>query len=219
MIDLHILTIPSRQDVFERALASIPPGLFNIHIVNATTGLSIGEERLKAYSVGSAEYCTFLNDDDELMGEGAAQTVEELYRNTKAVGVFSDELVVDDFTGNVRSGRSTGTGPWDPFEMFRFARYGHQLLIMKRSVIKKHMPVASLHGTLSEYVLRCLAMWEGDWVHAPFDAYKWHLHGGNSHKHVSGRQRLEASKFVLPVLQRLNYLPGVKNGTAPSTIY
>ena len=206
-IDLHILTVPSRKELFQRALASIPNGLFNVHVVDTTFGLSIGQERLRAFRQGDSEYCTFLNDDDELVSEGAEQTVEMLHHNPKAVGVFSDELVVDDLTGAVTAGRSTGTGIWDPIRMFKYPSYGHQLLIMKRSVVEKHMPIASHYGTLSEYVLRCLAMWEGDWVHAPFVAYKWHIHRGNNHKLLTPRHRWEAIKFVLPVLKRLNYLP------------
>jgi len=164
---------------------------------------------MQALSLGTSEYCTFLNDDDELISEGAYKVVEDLRAHPAAVGVFSDELVIVDSTGEVKPGRSTGTGPWDPMLMFRYPSYGHQLIIIKKSVLNRHAAMASVWGCLSEYVLRCLAMQDGAWIHSPYDAYKWHIHDSNNHKLISHRQRLEASKFVLPVLNYCKYLPQV----------
>lgn len=179
-VDLHILThAGTRQDWLDQALASCQGQPVNVHVI--PNGSQIDQGRARGFATGSADFVGILDCDDGLLPGAVESCLEALANRPDAVGAFTDEVRMRDGVP-VGVGDSTGTGPWCPIRQLTRISYGRHLMVMRRAIVMPYLAELAGWPRLGVYVLRGLAVQQGQWIHVERDGYVHREHDGNVSK-------------------------------------
>lgn len=93
--DVHVLTIGRSQKWFDQCLSSLDKEPVNIHVIKGTPG-HIGLGRYKGFSSGTAEFVSFVDDDDYVDPGAFEHCYNILDENPNTVGVCTRERFLGD---------------------------------------------------------------------------------------------------------------------------
>lgn len=124
MIDVHILTIPGREQWLSECLQSLRNEPVNVFVVPGIVG-NFPESRKMGYLKGVSEWVTYVDDDDRVI-EGAFTKIEEATDNNKEAEFFyAYEEVINE------SGITTNT----------CMKLPHHLIVYPRKFIMENLDV------------------------------------------------------------------------------
>lgn len=90
-IDVHVLRHPDRPEwMLQQALVSLAVEPVNVHVLDAVVG-HVGRARIAGFAQGSAEYVSFVDDDDAVEPGLFARALAVLEDNPELAGVFFPE--------------------------------------------------------------------------------------------------------------------------------
>jgi hypothetical protein len=125
---------------------------------------SIGKARAFAFTLGDAEYVSFMDDDDYAIPGIMQQCIDYLDQHPDCVGVYTDteHLYADGRRFAEPKGR-----PWSPIVQLQRAQEVTHLKVMRRDAVMPYLGELSKWPTWEEYVLCGLMTERGYWHHLP----------------------------------------------------
>ncbi len=198
-IDVHVLKIPSTDNaLWEQCQQSLRGEPINLHVVDGVIG-HIGRARYNGYSKGESPYISCVDPDDIVIPGAFEACLEALENRPEACGVFTDELIIDQFGKVIKPGIWSETN-WNPLLQLE-PKYLHHIFVMRRSFVEKlHLELLKW-PVLADYVLKCLITKYGPWVHVNRYGYKWRMMKGSYHTKMSLTAVTAARWRVIPTLQ------------------
>ena len=177
--DIHILTIPDRVLWLNDTIGSLQQQPCNIYLHPGIIG-NTGSARYEAFQLGSAPYVGYA-DDDDLVEPGAVQAcINVLEANPKAVGVFTDEVLIDHAGKIIGKGSSTGND-WTPKRHLGSLKFVHHLWLGRRESVNRHKAIMQNMPIGAHWALTCLMALDGPWIHLPIVGYQWRIHPQGAH--------------------------------------
>lgn len=162
-VDTHLLSYSHPASGLRRTLDSLRDEPSNVHVVLGGFQGSIGAARAYAFTLGTAEYVSFADDDDEYVPGAMQQLVDYLDENPDCVGAYTDLEHVH------ASGRADieRKGPWHPVRQILYSPLITHLKVMRRSAVELYLDDVAQWPTYEEYVLTGLICAQGWWHHLP----------------------------------------------------
>lgn len=182
-IDCHILIDPAREHFHAACLASLAKEPVNIHALPAVFGHT-GRGRMAGFSLGSAPYVSFVDDDDVVIPGAYQACIDSLDANPAAIGAYPDEILIDADENIIGNGRSTGLD-WTTTRQLTLMPFVHHGVVMRRESVISLLPELERWRKYPEQVLFGLLVRKGPWIHVPTVGYKWRIHGAQVVAHKS----------------------------------
>lgn len=199
-IDVHVLLLPTTdQNLWQECLETLQKEPINLHVVDGIEG-HIGKARYAGFTQGNCPYISCIDPDDLVIPGAFAACLEALEENPKACGAYTDELIIDQDGKVVKPGIWSKT-PWNPLLQLE-PKYLHHIYVMRRSLVEKHYLEILRWAIMPEYILKCLLVSQGPWVHVNRFGYKWRLNQGAAHSKIPPSIICAAQWRVIPTLQR-----------------
>lgn len=199
-VDTHVLSYLGEPAWLGQCIASIEHEPTNLQLVMGGFPGSIGQARAYAFTLGMAEYVSFLDDDDYVLPGVTQKCIDYLDNHHGCVGVYTDRYHLH------------ADGRLDPEVLpdwhWRRAYHGPaeitHLKVMRREVVSSYIDELNKWPTYEEYVLCNLMVEQGYWHHLPvFGAVKRFKDPSESSMRLSSSALLAAAKKrVLPSLKR-----------------
>lgn len=167
-VDMHVLAYSGKSDWLEQALASLEYEPCNVQIVHGGFDGHIGLARAHAFSLGSAEYVSWCDDDDWVLPGALHACLGYLEGHYGCVGVYTDYYVVDELGEVIGEKRK---GDWSPIKQLTSATEVLHLHVMRRAAVMAHLAELIHWPTYEEYVLCGLLAGHGYWRHIPVFGY------------------------------------------------
>ncbi len=95
MIDVHILTIPGREQWLSECLQSLKDEPVNVFVVPGIVG-NFPESRKNGYAEGEAEWVTYVDDDDRVVAGAFSQLEKATKENPKYDAFYMYEEAIND---------------------------------------------------------------------------------------------------------------------------
>lgn len=169
-VDIHVLSYSESWSSLQKTLNSLKSLPCNVWLVMGGFPGSIGAARAFAFTLGSAEYVSFIDDDDEVIPEAFYECLEAIEASKQVVGVYTDTTHVH-LSG--RADVEKKGNPWNPVEQLLKASEITHLKIMRRCHVEPYLNDLAQWPTYEEYVLCGLMTKRGPWLHLPIaGAYK-----------------------------------------------
>jgi hypothetical protein len=162
-VEVHVLSHRRRPDWLTDTLESLAGEPCRVDLIAGGFEGQIGAARAFAFGLGTAEYVSFVDDDDYLLPGAMAACLAHLDAHPAAVGVYTDlqRLAPD-------GGRHPlCKGPWQPLQQLTWPDCITHLKLMRRSAVMPHLAELARWPTHEEYVLCGLMAGPGDWHHLP----------------------------------------------------
>lgn len=197
-VDTHILHFSGKIAWLKQCIDSLKPEPTNVQLVVGGFPGSIGQARAYAFTLGSAEYVSFIDDDDYILPWAMQQCVDYLDASPDCVGVYTNRYHLHE------DGRMDPEylRPWHWRRMYsRISEVTH-LKVMRRSAVMPYLDELKNWPTWEEYILCCLATQHGRWHHLPiFGAVKRYNDPRKSSIRLSqGNLTQKAKQFALATL-------------------
>lgn len=164
-VDVHVLSYLGNLSWLQQTLDSLLKEDVNIYLVMGGFPGHIGKARAFAFTLGSAEYVSFVDDDDYLLPNSLQPCLDVLDESPLVVGVYTDTVYVRE--GGKRKQVFEKKHPWCPLQQYKTIAEITHLKVMRRSVVEKYLDELENWPTWEEYVLCGLMANDGDWVHLP----------------------------------------------------
>jgi glycosyltransferase involved in cell wall biosynthesis len=188
-IDVHILTVPGRDQWLQECLASLGGQPVNVYTVPGVVG-HVGRGRERGYRQGDSEWVSFV-DDDDLVLPGAFDAMLAAIREFPAARAFFGREEMIDERGNVilRAAADVKRRP------YRWIDFAHHLAVYHRE---------TLYGCLDRFLEipvrpeQYMASWfrkNHVCVTLPTMTYQWRIHSGNHHRSVEARRIMRGGVF------------------------
>ena len=186
MIDVHVIVrTTTNPEWVEQAIASIPTGLCNVHVIDGADGIDTTTiNRLKGFNSGTAEYVSFVDDDDYVLPDAFEKCYEFLENNLDyaAVGTLENKLFDD---GTIKSRSIDEVLRYkkgdEHYEYFKWARL-HHIIVFRREHVMPLLEVERINTArrmveglkfyMMEAGLKCELL--------PFVGYVWRIHKNNT---------------------------------------
>lgn len=201
-IDTHVLSYLEDAQSLESTLQSLRTEPTNVYVIIGGFQNSIGAARAFAFTQGSCEFVTFIDDDDKVSPGIYSRCLVELKNNRKHCGVYTDTA---HFHQNSSSFNIEKKGdPWDPFRQLFYCPEITHFKLMRRSCVMPFLQTIAKFPTYEEYVLCGLITSYGPWLHIPVvGAYKkFKRPEDSSMRLVQSNLWKRAFSTVEPVLSR-----------------
>lgn len=95
MIDVHILTIPGREQWLSECLQSLKDEPVNAFVVPGIVG-NFPESRKNGYAEGSAEWVTYVDDDDRVIPGAFGQLEKAIQENPQYDAFYMYEEAINE---------------------------------------------------------------------------------------------------------------------------
>lgn len=163
-VDVHVLSYLSNLDWLEQCLQSLVNEPCATHVVMGGFHGSIGAARAYAFTLGTAEYVCFMDDDDYAIPGIMQQCIDHLDTHPECIGVYTDteHLHPNGHRSVERKGR-----PWRPLRQLLYCPEVTHLKVMRRSAVMPYLGELAKWPTWEEYVLCGLMTERGIWHHLP----------------------------------------------------
>ena len=180
-----MLTLPGREALAERAIASTAPYRDHIEltVIEGTPDRHMGRNRARAYRIGTNPYVACLDDDDYLLGP-LDEALDLLEARPGLAGVYYDDVQVDTAGAVLRPGYTVGSGPWSPVQQLHTPP--HHICVMRRAAVLSALATLATFPVFDLRVLHALILEHGDLRHIDSVRYAWVQHEGQHHKSVRG---------------------------------
>jgi hypothetical protein len=163
-IDVHVLSYLGNLDWLEQCLQSLTSEPCATHLVIGGFPGSIGAARAFAFTLGTAEYVCFMDDDDYVLPGIMQMCLEYLDQHPDCVGVYTDTEHLHE--NGHRSVEKKGR-PWKPVRQLLYAPEVTHLKVMRRSAVMPYLNELAKWPTWEEYVICGLMAELGYWHHLP----------------------------------------------------
>jgi leucyl-tRNA synthetase len=125
---------------------------------------SIGAARAFAFTLGTSEYVSFVDDDDEIDEKAFYKCLKTIDRHKTIVGVYTDTRHVHP---NGRADIEYKGRPWSAKKQLKRISEITHLKIMRRCHVEPYLDELAKWPTYEEYVLCGLMAERGPWHHIP----------------------------------------------------
>ncbi len=162
-LDVHLLAYLGSASSRERALGALAGAPVRVVVLEGGFPGQIGAARAFALTLGTAEYVSWVDDDDLVYAEALTQCIDHLDRHPGVVGVYTDrELCYPD-------GRTTRRqlGPWRALDQVASPRLITHAKVMRRAAVEPYHQELARWPTYEEFVLCGLMAERGPWHHLP----------------------------------------------------
>jgi len=206
MIDIHILQHPQqdRTTHLKRVLRKLGkiPDLVNIFL---TPGVDrhIGLGRMQGFSLGTSDYVTFIDDDDDIEPNIFQDCIDLLDGDDSIDAVVTDERHVID--GKIKK----PLRKWLPVDGQQYdietARYIHHLVVFRRSSIQPYLDMLQNWPDLCEFTMCGKMILDGKkFIHLDKVGYYWYLHPNNARnmKIVPSQDTIEMMKTMYTIVSQ-----------------
>ena len=178
-VDVHILTLPERTHWLEECLVSLTNEPINIHLVGGVHH-HVGKGRIQGFSQGTAEWVSFV-DDDDLVLPGAFLAIESAIEEfPEARAVFTREELINDQGAVIKEARPIPDRFNKP-HLFSLLRWDHHLMVFHRETLQPYLK------DLEHFPMGCNAYLAKQFIKKypcvmhPVVAYQWRIHADNWH--------------------------------------
>ena len=206
MIDLHILTIPGREKMLEKAIISADRPEIKIHIIKQSANSSINAGRAIGYAAGYCNYVACLDDDDIITGS-LQDAVDLLEANKHIAAAYYDELIVDSDGNEIGINQGSLPGEWNPMQHLEF-KAPHHIAVIRREAIEPHLDLISKFSNYDIFLSNSLIMDYGPLKHIEKTRYNWTIHKDNTHIKLDKSELAliyrEINKSIIPAIRRNN---------------
>jgi hypothetical protein len=185
MIDVHVLTLPETNTIwFDELLESLRFEPIKLHIIDGIKG-NLGLARTKGFQLGDCKYVSYV-DHDDLVIPGIFRKVLDCLDNTACSGVYTDEVLMNEFGKVFALGWSIDHRPFMSDKRLQICNIGgqymHHLIVLKREYVEKCLPLQSKMLPEPELLNKMLEF--GPLVHLREIGYKWRIHKDNGYKEI-----------------------------------
>lgn len=185
-VDVHVLSYSEPWSSLQKTLKSLESLPCNVWLVMGGFPGSIGAARAFAFTLGAAEFVSFVDDDDEIDQSAFSACLEVLEQNPEVVGVYTDTAHVH--PSGRRDVEKKGR-PWRPLRQLMRAPEITHLKLMRRSHVEPYLDELARWPTYEEYVLCGLMTEHGPWRHLPIvGAYKRYKPASESSMRLATRE-------------------------------
>ena len=199
-VDTHILMLPdTSREWWEQCQESLATEPVNIHTIKGVEG-HIGKGRMLGFARGDSPYVSCVDPDDIVVPGAFRACIEALELNPHLCGAYTDEVLIDDNGEELEPGIWSGR-EWNPLLQLE-PKYLHHIFVMRREFVNYHLNELSKWPVMAEYVLKCLLVQHGPWLHINRVGYKWRIHGKGSHKRFDLMSTYAARWRVIPILKK-----------------
>jgi len=207
-VDTHVLILPDADKTWwDKCQDSMVNEPVNLHLLQGVKG-HIGKGRMMGFSRGESPYVSCVDPDDMVVPGAFQACVDALEANPKACGAYTDEVLIDENGGELEKGMWSGH-KWNPLLQLE-PKYLHHVFVMRRKFVERHYDELLKWPVMAEYVLKCLIVQHGPWVHVDRIGYKWRIHNSGSHRRFNMMSTYAARWRVIPVLKRAAEKYGAK---------
>lgn len=179
--DVHMLVTSGRYSWRNAAINSIRnepcyfrtlPGIKN----------HIGLGRYNGFSKGTCEYISYIDDDDLIVSGILKKLIELLDRTPEAAGAFSLSIRIDSSGRVLENSKYLKLPP--TFKNWNFENYSliHQLVVYRRQIVEKYLPILKEENKFPEMILNRLICREYKFICLPEVGYYWRIHSKGIHK-------------------------------------
>jgi hypothetical protein len=176
---VDVVTLHSRDDWFAECKASIPAECNHI-ITKVDRPAKLGAEYAKAFSLASAPFVTWV-DDDDMMEHAALGPCLQVLEDPTVAAVWTNYVKIDS-EGCLLS-RHTHEGViFSVDNMLVDYVHVHQLVVARTELVKRTLPFVSRavgRGSLTAMV--CMLAEFGQILPVPVFGYRWRQHNDNHH--------------------------------------
>lgn len=176
-VDVHMV-IGRREQWLQECLDSLknePINLFTVHRVEGDTGAA----RTQAFTMGTAEYVSFVDPDDKVVPGIFTKCTDILDDNPDVVGVYTDQVLINRHGDYLMDGWSINEQPFLRFGYRPELSQGHHnLYVLRREEVEKCLPLKTKR--MPEVVLIHELKRLGSIHHLKEIGYFWRIHGKNT---------------------------------------
>lgn len=162
-VDVHVLSYLGRPEWLDQCLASLAAEPCATHVVEGGFPDSIGAARAFAFTLGDAEFVSFIDDDDHVVPGAMQACIDYLGAHPECVGVYTD---LEHLHADGQRDREF-KGPWRPLRHLTYCPEVTHLKVMRRSAVEPFLDELARWPTYEEYVLCALMVELGEWAHLP----------------------------------------------------
>lgn len=180
-VDIHILRSPGRDQWFDKAFNSVRDES-NVYVLDGIPN-NLGLGRIIGYSLGSAPYVGFVDDDDWWVRGAITTLAEELDKLPKEyVSAYGDDILVDTDGNFLKYSYGYKTGEWNPVaHILRPYTYIHNCILYRRDVIEKVLDRTEEFNPHCDVYIRSAVCQHGIHKHVDIQGYNWRVHAGGQH--------------------------------------
>lgn len=144
--DVHVLTQDASSQYWDQCFTSLESEPVNVYRMAGIAG-HIGDARVQGFARGTAEYISFVDDDDYVLPGAFEACISFLDANPDYVGVGTRELVQP----NIES-EDLEESPMRAVEITatKHVRALHHIVVMRRDVVQHHVSVMHRFQQLAE---------------------------------------------------------------------
>lgn len=167
-VDVHVLAYSGKADWLGRCLGSLEHEPCRVQVIHGGFDGHIGAARAHAFTLASAPYVSWVDDDDWVIPGLIGACVGYLNAHYGCVGVYTDYYVVDEL------GEVVGEcckGAWDPLKQLVSPVEVLHLHVTRRAPVMNYLEELQNWPTFEEYVLLGLLAGHGYWHHLPIIGY------------------------------------------------
>ncbi len=199
-VDVHVLLLSStNQTYWQECLKSLEDEPIHLHITEGTDG-HVGKGRYAGFSQGSSPYVSCVDPDDIVIPGAFQACIEALEANPEACGAYTNEQVINQ-SGKVIKAGLWNHSPWNPLLQLE-PRYLHHIYVMRRVYVERYYLELLRWPQMPEYILKCLLVNHGPWIHVNRFGYKWRLISDGLHGKITAKTVYAAKWRVIPTLQK-----------------
>lgn len=128
-IDVHMLLLGhEREDWMKAAIASVPPHVCNLHVLDGILG-DLGAARTRGYAIGDASYVSHVDPDDWIETNTFERCLDYLDRHPRCPGAVTHEMVHDQLRNRIyetrdKHGLAVYRREWLRANLYRLQRPG-----------------------------------------------------------------------------------------------
>ena len=146
---------------------------------------------------------TWLDCDDILLPGTIERCIEKLDANPDAIGVYTDNIHVDERLNKIKNGVSTGTGKWSLRKMPWLGGYCENIAVFRRAVIEKYLPeLAVYNNDACDHWFRGVLGCEGKFIHLERPGVLYRRHANNASLNEKRTDTLKAYSDIYERIAR-----------------
>lgn len=220
-IDCHVLHMPADSPAWASELRSdLQSEPVNQHWLPGIPG-AFGKARAAGYRLGSAEYVTFADPDDRIIGGTYAALLAALEAHPFAPFAWAGEQVTDERLAPLGEPDVWPEG-YCPRRHQHQVRHVHGVVLYRRALVERALPLIERAGAGADWLLSLHLAQPSlprpeDWrpVHVPIVGRLWRQHSGGAHRQFSAADRQSVARLSGITPQYLHVIRQAPQSTAP----
>ena len=176
--DVHVILFEDHKDYHDECLDSLAGEPINLHCISGVDG-DIGIGRYRGFSSGTAEFVSFVDDDDYIVPGVFQKCYDVMDQHPEACGVITKEQRL--VGGELLPPDNIPVDSW-----VKTVIYMHHIIMVRREVVEPLLPVLKEWKMGSEDILWASILSSGQRFQILDDVgYIWRVHDSGAHKTIN----------------------------------